>query len=497
MAALLKLAVEGAQRLYEHGEFTLGLEMTPQERLEEYQQQSDVIKMMASELLEADANNPLLKDDVYQVYQEFARAQGRTPSGKKALTSALQSAPGLDVGTGQTRQYGDDSDLQQAYKHVSWTDVARGYMSDRIAARYFDPSDEADVSDEGDGDGGAGDETSVDTDRDEKALRSGATPVSAAAEDLTGYVDVTVNLARVQDIPGDHNGHRVVGMDASGAIDIITFDPDLAMDFIDNEDAPVIIRRARVEEYDGTRQLKLVPGVAKVESIQQGAGYTELEDSGDDARLNDTGEQAAVTDGGTTETTTTDETADADDTDVLAAIYRTVEQLDPTGDTVDSSTVAGLAMRDHGLDPGVVDDALTDLIEDGRVVDAGDGQVRIPDDAAENNDADEERVESSLTNLDERVGERISVECETDINGMMPDFHVSPNHPGSGRVTTSALGASSVQVLISEATADETVDIAPDTPVSIEDALVTTLGDSPALLIDADSTVTHQDGDAE
>lgn len=126
-----------------------------------------------------------------------------------------------------------------------------------------------------------------------------ALPVAEAAEALTGYVNVTVDVAAVRSV--DTDGGTMVKAalkDTTGAIDAVAWDRPLRADLADAEGESVLIKFAEVNEYEGRRELSLTENVAEIERVEAGTGYTQhpATAGGQQGRLADAA--AALTDGG-------------------------------------------------------------------------------------------------------------------------------------------------------------------------------------------------------
>lgn len=147
LEGLLALAVQELARVKETGEYAQGREMSPSARLDAYQALADTAARFARELLEADEGAQVLKDDMHQVYQSFARAQGETPMRKSAMTRTLQNLEGLDVTTKRTRTFSDGDDRNRVFEHVSFSADAREHMTDRIEDDYLDAASADDADD--------------------------------------------------------------------------------------------------------------------------------------------------------------------------------------------------------------------------------------------------------------------------------------------------------------------------------------------------------------
>lgn len=88
---LLALAVQELAEVRDTGEYRQDREMPPDERFDRYEALADTAARFAHEILEADTGNQILKDDMHQVYQRFARTQNETPMKKSAMSRTLEN----------------------------------------------------------------------------------------------------------------------------------------------------------------------------------------------------------------------------------------------------------------------------------------------------------------------------------------------------------------------------------------------------------------------
>jgi hypothetical protein len=146
------------------------------------------------------------------------------------------------------------------------TEMASGQLEfSRLAfgAEPLDDEDEAGTSDDGNEPNGGGD------------VAHGATSIKDCAETLTGYVTVTAEVLTATEI-GD-SGVKLVLQDSTAAIDMVAWGGAAADVLAGYDGDHIVIKNAKVGEYDGSRQLQVAGGVTEVDSIQAGVGYTEAQ----------------------------------------------------------------------------------------------------------------------------------------------------------------------------------------------------------------------------
>lgn len=106
----------------------------------------------------------------------------------------------------------------------------------------------------------------------------GAEAIESAAESTTGYVTVTAEIVAVTSLGESGEGVKAVLRDESGAMDMVAWndDDDWTGRLKDYEGDCVVIRDAKVGEYEGKRQLRPAreAGVTTLQEIQQGIWYT-------------------------------------------------------------------------------------------------------------------------------------------------------------------------------------------------------------------------------
>jgi Poxvirus D5 protein-like. len=348
MQGLLALAVEHAQRLYETGG-QYHLPEGPTKRREMYEAAADPILRFALECLdEGDAGDKILKDDAYNAYAAMCNRDNDRAASEGVFKRNLPQQSVIDFENGYTRQLTPGDDRVACYKYTRFSEAGRELLSGRLRDRYFPGDTEVDEFDTG------GDEEPGDADDEpdeEEQAAFGAKPIRDAAATRTGYVTVTGEVATTQRLGETDSGLKAVLTDVSGAIDFVSWDPDLNDHLEQLEGGYVAVRNAEVSEYDGRRQLTAVDGLTEITSIQSGVGFTE---GGPGRESDDTPDEGAQ---GDLEETT-------EDNPITQTQGRIIEELRPSASNVTVSELAGSL----GEDPNNVASALEQLAKKGRVI---------------------------------------------------------------------------------------------------------------------------------
>lgn len=259
MEGLLLMAVEHAKELIaRNGQYSMP--EGPQERRQLYEAASDPIKRFALDYLEQGTGDDLiLKNDAYNVYTEMVAARDERPASEDQFKRVMSSHATLDLENTRTRNISPGESRDPAWRHVRFTDAAVRYMSERLQDRYFDGEMAAESE-------------SNPTPTDITPYH--ATPLQTAAESLTGYVTVTVEIAKVDGLNDVDRPTKAILRDETGAMDLVLWDRDPDDRIADLEGETVALRELEVTEYEGTRQLSWVTEVSSVEVIQAGVGHT-------------------------------------------------------------------------------------------------------------------------------------------------------------------------------------------------------------------------------
>lgn len=308
-----------------------------------YEAASDPIKRFALDYLEAgNGSAKVVKDDVYTVYTEMCDREGERPADKGVFKDVIGSIASLDTESTQTRALTPGDNRVYAWKYVEFADSAEDLMPSRLVERYYDETETP--------------ETATETVSDE-AVAFNATPLTEAAQSLTGYVTVTAEVFDVETYgDGENATTNAILKDQSGAMDMVTWNDSVAVRLEELEGETVVIENAEVGEHDGTRQLQPKDGLTEIRTVQKGVGYTEGPNPTDESQgqLSET-----VANGG----------------DEIEGTRGTVKQYIAKkcekGDTV---TVPAVASQNDDLSPDGAKSALKHLAETTRLIEtASDG----------------------------------------------------------------------------------------------------------------------------
>ena len=349
MRGLLALVVDHGQRLVEtNGQYSMP--EGPQGRRAIYEAASDPIQRFAlSHLQEGDGTDVILKDDAYSVYTKLCDRDSERPAAEDGFKRKISQQSIIDVESGQTRRLTDGDGAATCWKYVQFTEAAKELMPDRLVSRYF-PGDELD------------DDVKQQEDREtdvEERQAFGASPIRDASQSVTGYVTVTVEVVTTRRLGEDDSGLKAILKDATGAMDLVSWDADTAQQIEDLEGQCVVVQNAEIGEYDGSHQLSIVDGLTTISKIQRGVGYTGAGVAVENA--ND-GENRQV---GLKDATAVDDAETADP--------KIIEQLRLDGE-MSIPQLAGSI----GEDPDYVSDTVDKLAQSGDVI-VEDGSVRLND----------------------------------------------------------------------------------------------------------------------
>jgi len=360
MRGLLALAVEHAQRLIRtNGEYSMP--EGPAERRARYEAASDPILRFVVECVEeGEIDDLVLKDDAYSVYTALCDRDDDRPASEDVFKRKVSQQTTVDVQNAQTRQLTPGDDRNRAWKFVRFDEDATDLMPTRLVERYFPGDEQVEIDEQGD------DESdSEDVDEPERDA-FGAVPIIQAADTLTGYVTVTVEIVNTVGLGETNSGCKAVLKDASGAIDLVSWDAAMNDELRAREGEAVAIRNAEVSEYDGDHQLSPVEGLTTIDTIQQGVGYT---DSVDPDEMVESGSSDGTMQGGLDESSRR-ESGDASTdggTEFEGAKAKVHGYLRTSG----SGSVAEIAGA-LSADPSTVEDAVSKLARKGVVAEDGD-----------------------------------------------------------------------------------------------------------------------------
>lgn len=210
-----------------------------------------------------------------------------------------------------------------------------------------------------------------------------------------GYQTITAQVITIDtDIP--ESGPEMGGVltDRSGTVDFVAWVPMIELDHDIEEDETYLMKDVRVGEYDGATQIELMP-FTTIEPIQQGAGYTNLAEKGeeqgklatnggtqaslDDRKAPDGGEESEAASDDAPETTPDEDPDDAtpaSEDDIEDATGRVSEHLRVNFARGDMVSV-GLLSGSLGLPPDDVEHALDNLATRGRLLRQNDGTFEV------------------------------------------------------------------------------------------------------------------------
>jgi P4 family phage/plasmid primase-like protien len=356
MRGLLMLCIKHSQELIaSNGEYSMPEGST--ERRAMYEAASDPIYRFAMDYLEpGDSSATVLKDDAYDVYKALCEHEDERVASADVFKKKITQQSLVDVEKSKTRAMTPGDGREPCWRYVEFASEARDLMPARLQGRYF--PDETDAN-EAEGDAEPADESDA----------YGAVPISEAAAALTGYVTVTVEVAKVREV-GD-GGVKATVKDATGAIDVVAWNDPLATELEAAEGECLAIRNGEVTEYEGTRELSLDAAIAELVEIQSGVGYA----TGPGRTDGQDGLENAAADGGTT--TDTDgssgqsEAVTDDIEDAVGKVREYVRLKVDHNEKVSQAAVAGAT----GLQPGAVQQALQNLREDGTLQKDPDGDL--------------------------------------------------------------------------------------------------------------------------
>jgi len=379
MRGLLALVVEHAQRLIKtNGEYSMP--EGPSERRARYEAASDPILRFVVECVEeAEIDDLILKDDAYSVYTALCDRDDDRPASEDVFKRKVSQQTTVDVQNSQTRQLTPGDSRQRAWKFVRFDESAKSLMPPRLVERYFPGHEQADMdgAQSDDAQGSGADDTGADGETDEFAdterAAFGAEPIMRAADSLTGYVTVTAEIVTTVGLGETDSGCKAVLKDASGAIDLVSWDAGMNSKLREHEGRAVAVRNAEVSEYDGDHQLSPVEGLTTVEQIQRGVGFTEAADPDDvvASETDDGTSQGGIDD---TQDTAGGEASTDGGSEYEGPKGQVHEYLRKTGSSASVPELAGAL----SLDPGTAKEAAEALAEDGRVVDRS-GQFALND----------------------------------------------------------------------------------------------------------------------
>jgi putative DNA primase/helicase len=358
MRGLLSLVIEHGQRVIaDDGEYAMP--EGPAQRRERYEAASDPILRFVVECLEeGEFEDVILKDDAFTVYAALCDRDDERTVKENTFKQAVSQQVSIDLQNTQTRKLTPGDGRETAWKFVRFNSDTKELMPGRLIDRYFPGSEQAKV------DQTESDESDTDDDASEQERATfGAEPIMNAAEATTGYVTVTVEIATTRWLGEDESGLNATLKDESGAIDMVSWNPDVIQPLVNNENDTVVIKNAEVDEFDGNSQLQTVDGLTEVESIQDGVGFT---DTISPEEYTGSGSQTGLKESSDTSGMTTDGGEFEGPIGSVANHLRSARE---------PQSVAQIAAQ-TGVAPSAVKNAVEQLSSDGKVIERKDGIER-------------------------------------------------------------------------------------------------------------------------
>ncbi|MFC7158019.1 phage/plasmid primase, P4 family [Halomarina halobia] len=304
LSGLLNAALDGLDRLREHGD--VSLPETGEERLEYYEKFSDPIKQFRVECLDNQRGYELPKAVVYQTYVRFCEANDFAPRDQRVFWRVL----GQTTFTVDEYRPRVDGEQIRTLRAATLTSEGAQHIPPTMAHQVTLPFDDmADVDDtdrdddaDGDGDGdGDGQPTERSTVHDETPLAD----LSVA----DGYTTVTVEVLGFEENTAERGpAYSGTVRDATDMVDVIDFAGVAELAGLEAGKC-YRISGTKLEIHDKYGpQLTFSEYATEVAEIQQGVGTTERGDRGANADLAESTDATdqAVTDGGATASDTPD-----------------------------------------------------------------------------------------------------------------------------------------------------------------------------------------------
>lgn len=124
-AAAVRMA-EGAKRLLEQDEWSLGLELEPEERMELYEKSADPIADFSRRCLKYDPQGPGVEiDDLKSTYDRFSEEMNHPEKGKKLLGRELNRLNEVDTSKSKPRSWSSGDDRDTVYENLAFTETAK------------------------------------------------------------------------------------------------------------------------------------------------------------------------------------------------------------------------------------------------------------------------------------------------------------------------------------------------------------------------------------
>ncbi|SEK70765.1 DNA primase family protein [Haloferax larsenii] len=254
LSGILNRALDGLDRLRANGD--ISLPESPDERLDLYERHSDHIKAFRVDCLTNtdESTDEIPKDRIYNAYTRYCEVNGEEPTANTVFWKQLRRTT-LDVETYRPR--GGGGKRPTMLQRVAWKEMAEEYL----------PAD-CEVGSDDTADDESGDSNTPISDILEE------TATATIGKPVTG----TVSESGVTQIGDGSKIQLVAGYDV---VDVIDWDAD--HDLKEYVGKTIQIIRAQAGEYDGTKQIELIPeSVIKVVEEPTEDGQTGLDDAADD-----------------------------------------------------------------------------------------------------------------------------------------------------------------------------------------------------------------------
>jgi P4 family phage/plasmid primase-like protien len=314
LSGFLNKALEGVDRLKQTGEFSLP--EAPGERMEYYEQYSDPIKEYAINCIENEPGRELTKDELYNAYTDFCRANNHTVKRRDVFFQQLRRT---SFRVSESRPM-VDGERVRCLTDARFTDEGLEHASDSAKGRleYANTPEETTET------------TAADTPTSLSELRPEGNP----------FYTVTVEVKTFREKTDDRGPvYEGTFSDRTGTLEVVDWFGDARFNSIEEDEFYRLHDVKASYDSNGSLQLELVQGTTEVEEIQQGVGYTSTVDAGKNSQVD------AAADGGQATPADT-EPVDTDDLEgVKAQVHKLITDTCSSGDEITVSRVAGRLSR--------------------------------------------------------------------------------------------------------------------------------------------------------
>lgn len=129
LAAVAVRMVEGARRLQLQDEWTLGLEMDEQERLEFYESEADALGDFTNVCIEPDPTGPgVALDDLEAGYDAFAVENDHPSKQRSTIKKEIERSRDIQLKRSYVRSWTDNDERIVVYKGIRFTEEAAKYL---------------------------------------------------------------------------------------------------------------------------------------------------------------------------------------------------------------------------------------------------------------------------------------------------------------------------------------------------------------------------------